>query len=379
MSGCNNCFNNCVQITSDQCVKYTGPAIAGLEIEVGDPLSEVLEKLIEYLTGALDGTLIEPIIDPADLCTLINTYLTGDTLNDVISAILQSLYDLQTQITADVANMTTLNADYVVGCLPTVTNSSDTHAVVQAIIAKLCALNTLVLGIQSSLNNYMTEEEVEAYITEWYNTIQSTKYYTKMIPYTVVEYYGNLTGFPTGADGFTGDGIGYGYWENIYLCNGEHGTPDKRGRIGIGCTSGMGGGALSPTISPYSSNAPMQVYGNAVETLSIAQMPAHNHVVPAPTVNDPGHRHVFASDPQIADATYTRYGILPTGSDSSSGGAEYYTKSELGVNNKASQTTGITVSIPATENKGNTGSHNNIPPVISAWYIMYIPPVVPCP
>ncbi len=114
------------------------------------------------------------------------------------------------------------------------------------------------------------------------------------------------------------------------------------------------------------------VEGANYVTLTTNEMPAHTHVATS-TVVDPGHRHVFASDPQIADATYTRYGVLVNGSDSSSGGAEYYTKSELGVNTKASQTTGITVSVPDTDNKGSSQAHSNIPPVMACYYIMHIP------
>ena len=42
---CNNCYNGCVQTTSDQCIKYTGIDIPELGIVKGDPLSAVLLQI----------------------------------------------------------------------------------------------------------------------------------------------------------------------------------------------------------------------------------------------------------------------------------------------------------------------------------------------
>lgn len=45
MSNCQNCYNGCVETTSDQCVKYTGVDIPELGIVKGDPLSLVLLQI----------------------------------------------------------------------------------------------------------------------------------------------------------------------------------------------------------------------------------------------------------------------------------------------------------------------------------------------
>ncbi len=51
MSECNNCFNNCVEIVSDKCVKYTGEDIPLLGIEKGDTLAQVIERIAEFLSN----------------------------------------------------------------------------------------------------------------------------------------------------------------------------------------------------------------------------------------------------------------------------------------------------------------------------------------
>ena len=134
MSDCGECFHGCTQIVSDQCVKYTGDDIASLDIATGDPLSTVEEKLVEYLLTVMDGTGIFPVITPAEVCALLDTYLDDDgagaDLPEILTAFAQAICDLQAQVTAVVADMTTLNGDYNVStCLSGVVASSDTHAV----------------------------------------------------------------------------------------------------------------------------------------------------------------------------------------------------------------------------------------------------------
>ena len=56
---CSNCFNGCVETTSDKCVKYTGIDVPILGIKKGDSLSYVEQALIEFLTSTLDGSGIK--------------------------------------------------------------------------------------------------------------------------------------------------------------------------------------------------------------------------------------------------------------------------------------------------------------------------------
>lgn len=48
---CNNCYNGCVETTSDQCVKYTGLSIPELGITKGDSLSLVLLQITNAIVA----------------------------------------------------------------------------------------------------------------------------------------------------------------------------------------------------------------------------------------------------------------------------------------------------------------------------------------
>jgi hypothetical protein len=88
-----------------------------------------------------------------------------------------------------------------------------------------------VQTVNANLNLYELKADLYDDIAAYMAGTESSKYYHKMVPYTAVEYYGDFAGK------FDSDGVGYGDWEKIYLCNGYNGmTPDKRGRIPVGTT-----------------------------------------------------------------------------------------------------------------------------------------------
>ena len=145
MSTCSNCYNGCTEIVSDRCVKYTGIDVPVLGIQTGDSLSFVEQALITFLVSTLDGTGVKIDLAPTVVCELVNKYLPtcGDlSIVDISKALIEAACDLQVQVTANTNAIVTLNADYTIGCLTGVTSSSDTHAIVQAVINKLCALDT---------------------------------------------------------------------------------------------------------------------------------------------------------------------------------------------------------------------------------------------
>ena len=126
-----------------------------------------------------------------------------------------------------------------------------------------------------------------------------------MVPYTVVEYYGSLVG------NFDVSGAGIGDWEKIYLCNGNNGTPDKRGRVPVGVIAGVGGGALDPNVDPATPTNPnyalLGTTGTNTVTLNTSQLPPHTHIA---TVTDPTHVHFTIGD--VVDTT----GVLPNNTTS---------------------------------------------------------------
>lgn len=361
---CSNCFNGCTEIVSDQCVKYTGIDVPVLGIQTGDSLSYVEQALITFLTSTLDGTGIIPNINTGSAgisCNLVSQYLPvcGEiTIVDLVSALIQASCDLQGQVDVVVAELATLNDDYIIDCLTGVSASSDTHIVLQAVIDNLCFLNGDVVALTLDLTtNYVKITDIDAYIAAWMaannpNSLISNK----MVPYVAVEYYGDITGK------FDITGAGLGDWDKIYLCNGVHGTPDKRGRIPIGVTTGTGGGAFNVNVDPAIAGNPTYTlnttHGANTITLSPSQMPIHTHAnTAASTISPNPHSH----DVQIYAGTDSSGSHISAGVTGSPSGTH---------------TGDVTLSVTTALTNVNTGgslSHENIPPVLACYYIMFIP------
>lgn len=353
---CSNCYNGCAETISDKCVKYTGSDVDSLEIKNGDSLLDVEQALTKYLISALDGTGIKLTIDSSIICDIVNKHLsccTEFTLPNIISALIKATCELDERLTNLEEDFAALEGSYTIGCLTGVTASSGTHAILQAVIAKLCTVETTLSALSLNVNtNYVKLSELNSLIADYLSSQEvSTKLYNKMVPYTVVEYYGSLTGK------FDASGAGLGDWERIYLCNGNNGTPDKRGRVGVGATTGMGGGtmnsAVDPSVSGNPSYALLGTAGSNNIVLTSAQMPAHTHVATA-TVNDPGHVHTF------------------DGSIQPGGGGEGSRDGVQQVLSTNSATTGISVSV-TNASTGDGLAHPNYQPGLGCYYIMYIP------
>lgn len=385
--GCTNCYNGCAETISDQCIKYTGVDVPELGINNGDPLSSVQQAIIDFLVPVLDGTGVKPIIDNQYICDLVGQYLpactecTGFTLNEVLTAIIRAACDLQTQVTENTNAINTLNADYTIGCLTGVTASSGTHDVVQAVITNLCNLNSAFTTLISTLpTTYVSITSfptlVQAYLDSQ-NFLELAK--DRMIPYAPIPYFGPLSSYPATGDSLSLTGPGTGYWQKVYLCNGQNGTPDLRGRVLAGVTTGMGGGAMNPAVDPaipgnpnYTVNGsgiPVTEYGANTVTLTVGQIPNHTHVA---NVTDPEHTHNLnisaeystKDDPFNANINYLVGDPTPNTAIHNANAAlnnqNYIEPAE----------TGISVDVQGT---GGGGSHNNVQPSRACYYIMYIP------
>lgn len=373
MSNCSNCYNGCTEIVSDRCVKYTGIDVPVLGIQTGDSLSFVEQALVTFLVSTLDGTGVKINLGDIDVCVLVQKYLPtcGDlSIVDISKALIQAACDLQEQVDAIVAELAILNADYTIGCLTGVIASSDTHAIVQATINKVCTLQVDLIALALDLEtNYVLIDELDGYIAAYLASsgTGATKYYNRMIPYVVVEYYGPI---PGNFDA-TGAGIATGPWEKIYLCNGQNSTPDKRGRVGVGTTDGsMLGLTLpidtNPGSSPFN---PTYTLGGSGSTsnqtvLGVTQIPGHTHVATV-TINDPEHTHTvesptfqfkadFASNEQVFRGDYTTL----TTSSSLTGLKGTGTGQNVFVSNAST---------------GGNGGHTNVQAGLGCYYIQYRP------
>ena len=374
--GCSNCFSGCSTITSDQCVKYTGADIASLEISNGDPLSTVISKLSTFLISSLDGSGITP--DVNDTCDLMATYLgAGTTLNDFISALIQAACDLQTQIDAIDSTLTTLDGDYDVDCLAGVTDSSNTHDVLQAVIVKLCATEDTLTALANTVStNYVALADLNTLIDAHLATLSSTTMMSsRMVPYVAMPYFGSLTYFDA-------TGAGTGAWANIYLCNGRNGTPDMRGRVPVCATSGMLGGTYNSAVDPAISGNPNyslnDVGGANTVALSTSNMPSHTHVTTV-NLNDPLHTHYTVGNAPtgtnltLSSSNYIKSLAGDISNPSSGNYSLQGTATVASIGKTSGATSGVSVNSVTTSYAGGGTAHNNIQPVIAAYYIMYRP------
>ena len=202
-----------------------------------------------------------------------------------------------------------------------------------------------------------------------------------MIPFVAYEYYGSLSNF----DG-TGAGIPANGFNDVYLCNGLNGTPDKRGRVAVGAIASVPpvGLGLDPAVNPaFAGNPNYALSGTAganTVTLITSQLPLHTHnatVVASGTVGN--HTHIIMGGSGPGDSAAPNALQVAANEKADGGNASY----KMSVATSQVHNSGITsasgagaVSLSVAVSNSNAGSgeaHSNIQPVIAAYYIMYIP------
>lgn len=376
MSICSNCYNGCTEIVSDKCVRYTGIDVPVLGIQTGDSLSYVEQCIITFLTSTLDGTGIKLTIDPAIICEVVNQYLPDcEDLNalNLFTALIEAACDLQAQIDVIVAELAALESDYAIDCLTGVVASSGTHDILQAVITKLCDVDAALVALAVDVDtNYVKLADLDALIQAYLNSIAPiAQEYVKMVPFTAVEYYGTLSNFDGSGAGIAGLG-----WDKIYICNGSNGTPDKRGRVGVGVTTGVPGGAMAAAVDPAVAGNPTytlnSVNGTNNVLLTTTQIPAHTHTN---TVTVTPHTHFLYSNAvnatlgQQVNATDNVARARAITTDD----LNYEIMSStvavtLGKSSSAQDTVSVSI-----DNAGGGLSHPNYQPALATNYIIYIP------
>lgn len=381
---CSNCYNGCTEIVSDRCVKYTGPDIALLGIKKGDSLSYVEQALIGFLTSAMDGSGIIPVIDSQIICELVSTNLPDCkdiSLNDVLSALIKSVCSLQTQLVAVSETVNTINGPFEVECLTETDGESGIHNVLQDVITFLCNLNTSFSELVASLpSTYVLQTNLNNQIANYLSGIgYGTSVRDKMAPYTAVEYYGPLSNFDASGAGLDLTGSGGLDWTKVYLCNGDNGTPDKRGRVGVGATTMGGSVPMDAAVLPGGNNPNYTVTSPSVSTkqgenavtLDVTQLPAHSHSASA-TASQEAHQH-FTVAQGATDVALD--GNTPIKEDSAFS-ADYTLRGTEGSATKAvtnETTPAITVDEVIVGDTGGGLPHNNIQPSLACYYIIYLP------
>ncbi len=378
---CSNCYSGCGTITSDKCVKYTGVDVPILGIKNGDSLNFVVSVIQDFLTKVLDGTAIEITIPEESLCTFVSDQFADCEVLDlpkIIDGIVKAACALDTRVTTLENDVGQGDPIYTPGCVDGIDGTEGTGVVLQATINELCALDTTLANfILDVTTNYVRIEDINTYIDQYFANIPPEEdpllfERNKMVPYTVVEYYGPLNVFDA-----TGAGIGsYG---DIYLCNGNNGTPDKRGRIPVGTTSGMGGGAFDIAVDPAQNGNPnynlQSTFGSNAVALTEAQLPTHTHPATVDSAGIHGH-YTHANEVDVSSAVdVTATNAANRRQRSGTESENYAIKGSTSVASVGlTNATGDHVHNVSIATAGQGETHSNIPPVLACHYIMYIPP-----
>jgi microcystin-dependent protein len=220
--------------------------------------------------------------------------------------------------------------------------------------------------------NYVKLADLDALIQAYLDSISPiAQQYVKMVPYTAVEYYGVLSNFDGSGAGIAGLG-----WDKIYICNGSNGTPDKRGRVGVGVTTGVPGGAMSPVVDPAVAGNPTytlnSVNGTNNVLLTTTQIPAHTHTN---TVTVTPHTHYLYT---------TEVNTSGSGQVNATGNVAYARSIGSQALNYEAMTSAITPTLGKSssaqdtvsvsiQNAGGGLSHPNYQPALATNYIIYIP------
>ena len=156
---------------------------------------------------------------------------------------------------------------------------------------------------------------------------------------------------------------------NWAVCDGTNNTPNLKDRFIVGAGQSYALGATG---------------GASTVTLSIAEMPQHNHTI---TINDTGHSHSITEKQHshsIQDPGHSHVYYFPTDSEADGendgraapGGATNTSTSKTGISvlqastgitSTNSHTTGIT---GTSAQEGGGQSHENKPPYFALYYIM---------
>lgn len=344
--GCVDCTNNCPEVISDCCVKYTGDDIPALGICTGDLVCEIEKIIIDKLLETIEGEGITLAEVTLDNCTYLKDKFVGKEKNLV--NILQLLIDNQCTLKDLITDLQLDPITFNAGCLTGLSANPTRDEVLSAAVTKLCLMSTTLAAVPIT---YVKITDINTYIQAYLNSLTpsqgETQYYKSIPAKVALPYFGDLAKFDN-----TGKGLdAYGF-KNIFVCNGANGTPDLRGRAVVGAVNNIPGGSLDAAVDPALPTNPGTNYtiadkfGSSYVTLTTNQMPAHNH-----STDDPGHTHTYEK-------------LDPAGHPSGS--------SNTNPRNATSAHTGLSLTGLTIMNAGGGAAHENRQPSIAACWIMAI-------
>lgn len=347
---CRECFNNCPEIVSDKCVKYTGPDIDFLDIEQGDQLSQLEAAIVAKLQLLANGVGIS--ISGLSTCEAFSAAIgkNDPTLFNIVQALLIVICTLRADVN-ELQDESSLPTSFDTSCLTGLPTTPTRDDILQAVIIKLCDIASTVTTISA---DYVQESQVCGLVADCLSSTGTVQENTKMPKYVALPYHGPMTVFDASGNGLAASG-----YDKVYICLGQtvngFTLPDYRGRSPIGANSGVPTTGIDSSVDPaqpansnysISKNTKKGVYSDTIDS---TQMPPHAH-----TINDPGHKHT-----------------LTHGVDRASGNNNTnYMKNDSAVASKdtTTSTTGITIN-----SAGGGQPHNSTHPVIGTVMIMYVP------
>lgn len=243
---CSNCRdldrNSCTDIVSSNCIPWQGLPVPELEICLGDSLTYIgniiLAKIKDLLKGR--GIVLEDLT--ISDCEYISDILGVQEKNllNILKVYKQAICNLENRTTITEANLLsfTNTALYTLGCIGNTDPCGDNltfKTMIQAIITKVCELNTQISGIASSILAIVEEATgnfiVSGAIKSCGNnglTTSGTGASAQVVlealvpPMCPIVYLGSLSYFDN-----TGVGLPNTPYCGWYLCNGNNNTPNS--------------------------------------------------------------------------------------------------------------------------------------------------------
>lgn len=359
--------NNCEDPEFDSCTFYTGPDIDVLCIKNGDSMKDVTKSITDaiLLISTGEGIVLDLILSSG----ILKDYLYNKeyTAENVIQALIQFSENLETKIEAleDVVYAPiSVNAPCLT--LPTIPSKDD---ILKATAEKVCSLNTAVTNITS---DYVKASDIctivtsciENSVSESDSSATIVQEYTKMPKYCPIAYTGPMSVFDS-----TGKGIEAQGYKNIYVCNGNNGTDDLRGRSLIGANVNVSGPTLDAAVDPsVAANAGYSIAvktkkGSFTHSLQSLENGPHGH-----TINDPGHSHYIAANGSSTPLTSGNTMLYFKEGLNNNSYQIHGTSSPASMGKSSTANTGISLA-----SSGNGNPHNNTHPSFGVNYIIYLP------
>lgn len=288
--------NNCGTPVSSNCVKYMGDPVPAFGICTGDTITEVESAIITQLEGLLSGTGILISQVTLENCLYLSNMFAGK--DKTIANLFQLLVDSTCNLKQLIDNINTIlqPSGYVfdLKCLDPITNPTN-EKIIQGLINKLCELQTTVENlIDAGGDTTIINDSINTALLNLISTAGNkgmkkttapsglTSYYFTglMMPYLAGMYFGPLNVFDNSGLGIPGT-----YAEGYAIMNGNNGTIDMRGFVGVGAIQGVPGPALDSLVDPVGNQDNSMNYtvgskgGLAKVSLTSSQNGAHTHSI----------------------------------------------------------------------------------------------------